>query len=206
MSEQRAAGLNVIRLYMYYFVIGITSFIALVFIPMVGSELQAGWNLPNTLAGWIVWVSTKLIMSTINVLIFHAFICQAKINVKDNDKYREALNILGKIRVKNYIPRSPTKFFAGEYGKKGIAIFISTALASVSLTQAILTFDWIAMLTYLFTIILGLIFGLLEMRRVEDFWTGEFYDYAKDVERAQNEQMNQFSVSDNPNVKEAKKQ
>lgn len=185
MSEKVSAGLNVVRLYMYYFIIGVISFIALIFIPMIGSELDAGWNLPDTSAGWIVWASTKLIMSAVNVLIFHSFICQAKLNIKDDARYKEALAILGKIRVKNYTPRSPKKFFAGEYGRKGVAIFASTVLASVSLTQAILTFDWIAMLTYLFTIILGVIFGSLEMKRVEEFWTGEFYDYAKDVEAQQ---------------------
>lgn len=38
------------------------------------------------------------------------------------------------------------------------------------------------MLTYLFTIIMGLIFGILQMKRAEEYWTDEFWKYAKMIE------------------------
>lgn len=172
-----------IRLYMYYIIIGVISFVTLVFLPMIGTDVGLGWAVPTTATGWLVWIATKLIVSAINVLIFHSFICQGKLNIKDDERYKEALKILGMVREKKYVPRSPKKFLGQEYGRKGVTIFLITALSTVALTQAILTFDWISMLTYLFTIIMGIVFGVLEMKRVEDFWTGEFYDYAKDVER-----------------------
>lgn len=37
-----------------YIVIGIVSLIALVFLPMLGSTVGLGWNIPNTTVGWVV--------------------------------------------------------------------------------------------------------------------------------------------------------
>lgn len=59
-----------------------------------------------------------------------------------------------------------------------MSIFFGTALATVALTQAILTYDYVAMLTYLFTIGLGIVFGILQMKNVELYLTTEMYEYA----------------------------
>lgn len=163
---------------LYYIIIGIVSFIALVFLPMIGSTVGLGWNIPDTTVGWIVWVGSKIIVSTLNVLIFHCFMCQAKINVKDNENYKKAREILTDVNLKEIKPRSPGKWKAEQYGKKGVTIFITSSLAVVALTQAVLTFDYISMLTYLFTIIMGLIFGILQMKTAEEYWTREYYEYA----------------------------
>lgn len=168
-----------LKQYTYYIIIFVASLIALVFLPMVGSTVGLGWKLPTTTAGWIVYVTTKIIVAGLNVLIFHAFMQQAKVNIINDAKYNEANEILGRIRIKEYHPRSPSKFNAGEYGKKGTTIFITTGLATVALTQALLSFDYITMLTYLFTIIMGLIFGVMQMFKAEVYWTTEYYDYAK---------------------------
>ena len=61
---------------------------------------------------------------------------------------------------------------------KGVSIAIGTLLAGFALTQAILTYDYVRMLSYLFTITFGVIFGILEMKKWEEYYTGEFYDYA----------------------------
>lgn len=167
-----------IRQYMYYFLIGIVSFIALAFLPMVGTEIGMAWNIPTTTVGWIVWAAAKIIVSIINILIFHCFMCQAKLNVKDNEYYIKARDILVKIKEKNVLPKSPQKWNGEQYGKKGTTIFITSALSTVALSQALLTFDWISMLTYLFTIIMGLIFGVLQMKKAEEYWTDEYYRYA----------------------------
>lgn len=178
-----------VRQYIYYFIIGILSLITLTFLPMIGSAIGLDWNVPTTAVGWIVWAAVKLIMAVINVLIFHSFMCQAKLNVKDNEKYRQAMDILSKAK-EEHAPRSPRKWNAEQYGKKGVTIFITTALATIALTQAMLTFDWVSMLTYLFTIIMGLIFGVLQMKTAENYWTDEFYRYAIIVKETQEEEKN----------------
>lgn len=170
---------------LYYIIIGVISFIALVFLPMIGTEVGLAWSIPNTLIGWIVWVTVKLIVAVINVLIFHCFMLQAKINIKDNEQYKEAIRILNLAAKKEHKPRSPSKWNAEQYGKKGTTIFVTTAMSTVALTQALLTFDYMSMLTYLFTIIMGLIFGVMQMKTAEDYWTNEFYEYALEVRKEQ---------------------
>lgn len=176
-----------IRQYIYYFIIGIISLIALTFLPMIGSAIGMGWNVPTTTVGWVVWAAVKLIVAVINILIFHSFMCQAKLNIKDNENYKEAMLILSKAK-KEHRPRSPRKWNAEQYGKKGVTIFVTSALATVALTQAILAFDWVSMLTYLFTIIMCLIFGVLQMKSAENYWIEEFWQYAQIVRDTQMEE------------------
>lgn len=182
-----------VRQWLYYFIIGIISFISLTFLPMIGSEVGLGWNIPNTTVGWIVWVAIKLIVSILNVLIFHCFMCQAKLNIKDNEKYKEAREILQSMKDKEVLPRSPRKWNVEQYGMKGTTIFIGTALGTVALTQAILSFDYVSMLTYLFTIVLGLIFGILQMKNAEEYWTSEYWEYAQMRKKSE---MKQISIDE----------
>ena len=163
---------------LYYIIIGIISFLSVAFLPMVGSTIGLEWKLPDTTAGWIVWAVSRLIIATINVLIFYSFMQQAKLNVKDNAHYIEAHEILCKTKKKEHEPQSPQKWQALQYGKKGTTIFISSALSVVALGQAILTFDWTAMLAFIFTSALDVIFRSMQMTRAEAYWTGEFYEYA----------------------------
>lgn len=145
---------------------------------MVGSEVGLNWNLPSTTVGWIVYIVTKLIVAVINVLIFHCFMEQAKLNIADNENYKKANEMLYAIAPDVYDPRSPHLFNKQEYGKKGIFIFVTTLLSAFALTQAVLSFDYVSMLTYLFTIIMGLVFGIIQMKKAEVYWTQEYYDFA----------------------------
>lgn len=186
MNKERSP-VEALRLNLYYILIGIVSLLALGFLPLLGSEVGLDWNVPSTVAGWVVWGATRLIIATINIIVYVCFMEQAKINVKDDVHYKEALEILSKSEQKEFTPRSPRKWNAQQYGKKGTSLFISSLLATIALSQAILTFDWVALLTYLFTIILGIIFGVLQMKQAEIYWINEFYDYAKLKEATQNE-------------------
>lgn len=164
----------------YYIIIGVISLVALFFLPMIGSEAGLAWKVPTTVAGWVVYVVSKLLVATINILIFHCFILQAKINVQENTKYLEAIKILDSALQTNTDDfRSPSEYFRSTYGKKGLTIFVTSVLSAVGLTQAVLTFDWISMLTYFFTILMGVIFGVLQMNQTEIYWTSEFWRYAK---------------------------
>lgn len=170
----------------YYIIIGIVSAVSLFFLPMLGSSVGLAFVLPNTIAGWIVYVMNKLLVAILNVIIFHCFILQAKVNIKNNEKYLAAIAILEEKHVRNILkPRSPDEYMKGIYRRKGITIFITTALASIGLTQAVLTFDWISMLSYLFAVLMGVIFGILQMNQTEIYWTDEFYEYACHVKESE---------------------
>lgn len=175
----------------YYIIIGAISLVALFFLPMIGSEAGLAWNIPTTTAGWLVYITSKLLVAVINILIFHCFILQARINVQEQPKYIEAMEILDQLSpddVESF--RSPGEYFRGVYSKKGLTIFITSILSAVGLTQAVLTFDWISMLTYFFTILMGTIFGVLQMNQVEIYWTSEYLRYAKKTKELQEEVKN----------------
>ena len=164
--------------YLYYFIIGLVSMASLCFLPMVGSSVGMEWNVPNTTVGWAVWIGVRLIISSINVMLFYCFKAQAKINVRNDQRYIDATAILVKIKKKDKSPRSPVKYQTETWLKKGTTIFLSSAMATVALTQAILTYDWVSMLTYLFTIVMGIVFGIITMKSDEIYWTEEYYEYA----------------------------
>lgn len=172
------------KIYQYYAIIAVISLIALVFLPMVGSSVGLAWNLPNTIVGWVVYVMSKLLVATINILIFHCFVQQGKLNIRDNPLYLEANEIMLVISSDESLePKSPQELIARLYRGKGITIFFTTLLAAVGLTQAVLTFDWITMGTYFVTIVLGIIFGIFTMNDVEIIWTEEYWKYAQRVKQ-----------------------
>lgn len=170
-------------IYLNYWIIGLVSLIALFFLPFAGSAAGLQLVLPNTPAGWIVYCGTKIIVAAINVLLFHCFFQQSKVNVRDDARYREALTILDKLRVKEQTWLSPEQFTRKSYRNKGTTIFFTTILGAFSLTQALLVFDLIMFLTYLFTILMGLIFGVLNMKSAELYWTNDMWYYAKKLEK-----------------------
>ena len=195
----------------YYIIIGIISLVALFFLPMIGSEAGLAWNVPTTVVGWIVYIVSKLLVATLNILIFHCFILQAKINVQGDPNYVEANNILGKVSPSDTDKiRSPGEYYREVYGKKGVTIFITSVISAVGLTQAVLTFDLISMLTYFFTVLMGLIFGVLQMNQTEIFWTSEYLRYAKKTKKeddeakrlAEIEEHSQLVESESPAVAE----
>lgn len=173
------------KLYKYYFIIGVISLIAVFFLPMLGSDPTAGFNFPNTAVGWVIYIITKLMVAFINMLLFHCFMCQGKLNIKDNPYYIEACEILRRYGIMENLrdPRGPDEWLHGEYKNKGITVAITSALSAVAITQAILVFDWLSMLTYLITIIFGIVFGLIQQDTAETYWTTEFWHYAKKIEK-----------------------
>ena len=177
MNESSTAKMKA-RQNIYYIIIAIISFITVAFLPMVGSTVGLQWNLPNTTVGWIVWAVTRLVISIINVLLFYSFMEQAKLNVKDNERYKEANEILLKSKIKEHEPKSPSKWQAEQYGRKATKIFLGSAMSVVAFGQAILSYDWVSMLAYIFTLAMGLIFGVMQMKKAEIYWTTEYYAYA----------------------------
>lgn len=72
----------------------------------------------------------------------------------------------------------PNEWTRKQYRGKGISLAITTLLGAVALTNAILAFNLVTMVTYLFTIIMGIIFGFIQMGTAENYWTGEYWEYA----------------------------
>lgn len=172
-----------IRQYLYYAIIFCISIVVLIFLPMVGSEFDASLKLPTTGAAWGVYVFTKLLTAILNVLIYHCFIQQGRVNASKNENYKKARDILNKETAKAKVkPKSEKEFLKKQYSTKAIMLFITTIASTITLTQAILSYNYVTLLTYAVTIFMGIIFGVVEMKKVENYYCNEFYSYALMVE------------------------
>lgn len=171
-----------LRQNLYYVLIALASFVALTFLPLLGtgSDVSARWDLPTSRRAWVVFITLRSIISFLNVFIYASFINQGKLNVRDNENYKKANDLLKVIKkVRGYKPRSPWKFTAKEYGWKGVTVFGSTAAAMVALDQALLNFSYKALIVYASTVAIAIFFGIFEMKKVEIYWTEEYLDYAE---------------------------
>lgn len=166
----------------YYCLIFILSLLVMTVAPMfspnIGNDVSIRMLFPQTPIAWAIYIVTKLFVACVNLLLFHCFVKQARINIKDNERYKEACAIYDMYHPKEYNPRSPHTYFKQLYMKKGTLVFLCSILSSVVLTNAILAFDFTAFTTYCITIAMGLILGTLKMKEVEQYWIGEFYDSA----------------------------
>ena len=160
-----------------YWIIAILSVILVIFVPMAGSVAGLGWVLPTTLAGWIVYLVLKVTAVALNMMIFHSFVKQAKVNVKDHPKFLEAEALLQHY-CETALPRSPKQFFSKQYKRKGTTLIITTLLSTICITQAVLTFDYISFIVHALAVVFAIIFGMQTMREDEDFWTGEYWNFA----------------------------
>ena len=171
------------RQYLYYVIIGIFTFIVLVFMPMLGSSIDGGLKLPQGKGAWVMFVITRVFIAVTNIIIFYSFMQQAKLNVRNNKEYIEANKIL--LRVKNKRerkPMSPKKWETSQYLKKGTTLAIGTVFALFSLSQAILTYKYTDLISYVLLIFLATVFGIFQMKKAEIYWTTEYYRYAKMIE------------------------
>lgn len=174
------------KLYQGYFIILILSLICIFFLPMLGSTVGLAFAFPTTAAGWLVWGVSKLAVILINLLLFDQFVRQAKINIKDNPNFLKAQEIFNKLETpeEEYLP-APQEYLSKLYRNKGTKSFLTSALSVIAFSNAILSFNWVTMLTYLFTIVTGVIFGWITMISVEDYWTDTYYKLALRTERKQ---------------------
>ena len=170
------------NLYMWYAIIFVLSMVSLFILPMMGAEVGLSLELPNTVAGWIVWTVSSMTSSALNVLMYHAFIKQGKLNIKDDHSYIAANKLLLENNfAQTERARSPHEYHRSLYRSKGTSIFFFTLLGTISFSHAILTFDPVKFIAQLLTLLMGLVCGLFQMKGVEEFWTVEYPEYAKQI-------------------------
>lgn len=175
--------------YFWMVMVAVCSLCSLIFLPLVGGDIEKiGFYFPTTAAGWILWCTTKAIVTALNLVIFTCFSRQGKANSKKHPNKLKADELLNKIKDPRIKPaRSPEKFTAGIYGKKLITIMLFTLLSTFAFEQAIIGYDWQNALIYGFTIGMGCVMGLINMRTVEIYWTEEYLEYAQQQVQKNNE-------------------
>lgn len=184
-----------VRQYLYYILIGVISFLALAFLPMLGSSQDISWGLPQTSAAWAVWIMSRIAASVLNVLIYHCFIRQGELNTRQNEDRQKAEKMLNKLdKNKEKKPIGPAKFLARQYIRKVPMIAASTFLSLLAFGPALLVFDFVVLIAYLFGVIISIVFGILEMKHVEEYYTVGLLEYAE--WKVQNEEYNNKTVDE----------
>ena len=172
----------------YYIVIAVLSVLTLCVFPFLGSSISASIQFPTTKSGWVIWGVTKGSICLINMIIFHSFVKQGKLNIKDDPVYLQALAILNSIKPKKTDKRapSPAKYHASVYTKRGLSLVVTSFLSLLVFGEAILRLDYVALISYFITLTIGIVFGILQMKDEEYYWTKTFLTYAKQQKQEDN--------------------
>lgn len=168
-----------------YIIIALLSCAAVFFLPMLGSSVGMALLIPDTFAGWAVYLITKFCIVVINLLIFDQFMKRAKINASSDSLFQEAERIMRELigEEKDEEPAPAQYYIKKMYRSKMLSTAIFTILGVFGFTNAVLTFDWVSMLSYLFTIMMGLIYGWAAMADAEQIWIEKHYAYAKYLQK-----------------------
>lgn len=175
----------------YYLIIGLISILVVFVIPLISGALYGdmGMYFPKSVQGWILYWCIKGGSALANVALFVLFKLQAKTNIRRDPNYLEARRILQKhVGEKEFIPRSPTQMNLQEYIIKGITVLITTLGASVTISLLIISFDFVTFLSCIVSTIIALCFGWVTMIKNEIYWTEEYLEYAKYIDKKSNQQ------------------
>lgn len=176
-----------LRLYTYYILIGILSLMATIVFPMLNSMADIVGTFPQDSAGWTMYIIIRALIIVMNMLIFSLFIQQARINIKDDENFKKANEILGKFKPKEYRPRSVKEFIVKEYAKKGTTLAITSVASLFVIGNAVINYDYMLLIATVFTVIMSVVFGIIEMKKVELYYITEYLDYAINIEKNANQ-------------------
>lgn len=174
---------------LFYIVIGLVSVVFTCFLPLVGSEGDIQSRFPTTVDGWIIWAICNLSTAVLNVLIYVCYMKQGHLNVQNDPYYKEGMTTLNKVKFqKKKEPLSPKQWTRKQVGTKGVILFLSTLGSLVGLTNAVLRWNLELFLIYLIDVIMANVFGIIQMKKTELYWTTEFVEYAHFVYNKQEEE------------------
>lgn len=176
-EEKSRARREAFKNYKNYGIIIVLTIVTVTLFPLLGTSVGMEARYPNTVIGWIVWAVIKIALCVDNIFIFQAFIDQAELNVQYEPRYIEAREIVRKYRIGKYNPMSPEQRKQKMLSKK-VVITVLTSLISVALTEALLKYNFADLIAYTLSMLMAIVFGILNMADQEKYWVEEFYDYA----------------------------
>ena len=181
--DVRKQRLETFKTYVYYGIIGVILLLTTVLIPfLAGGITEQGFDyyVPKTTSGWIIFWAIRIGTLVGNIAVYGLFKAQAKTNVRYDDNYIKACELLNKLNgEKGFIPMSPKKKAAKDWTTKGIFMVMTTAAESIVIGTLIINFDFITFLSCLSSSITAIIFGIVQMVKDEVYWTDEYLLYAE---------------------------
>lgn len=165
---------ELLKQYMYYGIITMLVIVALVFLPMLDTDGDLGFDKPTTAMGWTAYVVIRCMVGVIVFMIFISFDEQGKVNILNDIRYQTAYNKLYSSRNKNYIPISPRHYKMSTRGFKGLTLSISMIGTAFIVVEVALTYNFSVLLAYGITIFMSIITGIFQMNKASAYWTEEF--------------------------------
>lgn len=172
-----------INKYAYYIMILLIALLAVFVPPLCLGAISGDFSLafPTTPSAWVVWgiVNGSSIIANISILVL--FKLQAKKNCLEHPNYIKAVEILDEVSKVNqvYIPRSPGQMDIEEYVKKVIFIILFTLGSFIAISNLIISFDILTLISTLISMITTLIVSWTSMLNNEEYWTKEYLMYAE---------------------------
>ncbi len=160
--------------YTYYGIIAILVVVALVFLPMLDTSGEMGFEQPETTLSWVFYIVVRTMVGIITFLIFVSFDEQGKVNILNDARYVKAYNKLYSTKDKHYIPLSPAKYKVRTRGIKGVSISFTMVFFAFFVCEAVLTYNYSVLLAYGLTVIMSVISGIFQMNKASDYWVEEF--------------------------------
>lgn len=185
--DTRIANKEKLNQYAYYIMIVLIAVLGIFVPPITVGSLSGDFTIafPATIDAWIVWliINGSSIIANISILVF--FKLQAKKNCLKHPNYVKATEILDRIaKIRRvYIPRSPGRMNREDYTKKVFFITLFTLASFVAITNIILSFDLLSLISTLLSMIVTLILSWSCMLNNEEYWTSEYLMYAEYIQK-----------------------
>lgn len=174
-----------INKYAYYIMILLIALLAVFVPPLCLGAISGDFSLafPTTPGAWVVWgiINGSSIIANISILVL--FKLQAKKNCLEHPNFIKATEILDEVsQIKQvYIPRSPGQMDIEEYVKKVVFIILFTLGSFIAISNLIISFDILTLISTLISMITTLIVSWTSMLNNEEYWTKEYLMYANHI-------------------------
>ena len=181
-TSTRAKIRKAIHDYSIHMIIVIVTSIVVFVPPLFAGCLQGDVSLffPKNEAGWVLWILTNSASALGNLSLLVLFKMQAKRNVREDDNFKKANEILRNLWKEKeiFIPRSPKKMNAQEYIVKGVWITVMTLSSFLVISSVIISFDVVTLISTVLSATAALCLSWVTMLRNEEYWTDEFLLWA----------------------------
>lgn len=185
-QEAKEKGYETLKQYFNYGIVAITSMLVLIVAPALESAITGELNYPDTLQGWIFWAVGRVAVTVLNLVIFIALDNQSEINARNNENYQKAKEILATDKKQQKVARSPRQVKRHDLLAKIPFIILGSAATLVALSQIILNYSLATLISYIFTVVMDIIWAVWHMIQKEvDYWSDEFLRYALKVQEEQ---------------------
>lgn len=167
-------------------------------VPLLGSYATGKTLLPDSIVGWIIYFVSAISVSVCCLFIYLAMHNQGKMNVQDEEEYKQAkelhLKNFKRQTGKEIIPIDPFKWEKKQKFRKGVFQTISLFLGLLGFGMAVLVWNNSQFISSCLSIVMSLAFGFVHMGDVERMFTEGWLEWELYVEQQLNMQEKEKAV------------